>query len=228
MKYQEIIKKLKSMGSKKNIEGMARFGINPRSNFGVGVTTLRSFARKIGKDHQLALQLWQSGVRDARILACFIDESDLVTEKQMDDWVKDVDSWDLCDTVCGNLFDRVPYAYKKVVQWSKRKEEYVKRAAFSLIAWLAVHDKKRDDQSFIKFLPLIKKAALDERNYVKKAVNWALRGIGKRSLMLNKAAVKAAKDIKKIDSTAARWIATDALKELQDVKILARVRRRNQ
>ncbi|MFC1571462.1 DNA alkylation repair protein [Candidatus Margulisiibacteriota bacterium] len=215
--------KLKSMGSQKNVLGMARFGISPKSNWGVSVTALRQFARRVGRNHKLAGQLWQSGIRDARILACFIDEPNLVTERQMEAWVKDLDSWDLCDTVCGNLFDRTPLAYRKVIEWSRRKEEFVKRAAFSLLAWLAVHDKKAEDKTFIKFLPIIKREASDARNYVRKAVNWALRNIGKRNKKLNKIAIKTARQIEKIDSKAAKWNAADALRELTSKKIKSRL-----
>ena len=226
MKYQEIMKKLKSMSNPKNVEDMARFGISPKKNFGLTVAAVRKIAKEIGRDRKLAKQLWASGIREARLLASLIEDPRKITSKQMDKWVKDFDSWDICDLCCGNLFDCSPFAYKKVVQWSKRKEEFVKRAAFSLLAWLAVHDKKAEDEKFLKFLPLIKRESSDERNYVKKAVNWALRSIGKRNLAMNKAAIKISRDIYKIDSKAARWIASDAIRELTNKKVLQRIRGR--
>lgn len=224
MKYQEVIKKFKALSDPEAVAAMARFGINPKKNFGLTVAAVRKMAKEIGRDHKLAQQLWASGTREARMLACLIEELEKVTEKQVDRWVKDFDSWDVCDHACGNLFDRTPFAYKKVVQWSRSKEEFVKRAAFALMAWLAVHDKQATDEKFLRLMPLIKRASRDDRNYVKKAVNWALRHIGKRNLRLNKKALQAAREIKKIDSKAARWIATDAIRELTDKKVIARIR----
>ncbi|MBU0672507.1 MAG: DNA alkylation repair protein [Candidatus Margulisbacteria bacterium] len=226
MKYTEIIKKLKSKSNPQNIEGMARFGINPKNNLGLSVTTIRKIAKGMEKDHELARRLWASGIRDARMLACLIEKIPLVTEKQADHWVKDFDSWDLCDHACGNLFDRTKFAYKKVGQWGKSKKEFIKRAGFALLAWLAVHDKQAEDKKFLKFLPLIRKASTDERNYVKKAVNWALRCIGKRNLKLNLAALKAAREIQKINSKAARWNAGDTLRELTSKQVLKRLRKK--
>ncbi len=214
------------MGSQRNIDGMARFGITPEKNLGVSVTEIRKFARQIGKDHELALELWQTGIRDARMVAACIEDPGQVTEQQMESWVKDFNSWDLCDHTTGTLFDKTRYAYKKIEEWSQRDEEFVKRAAFALIAWLAVHDKKAADDTFIELLPLIEKGALDERNYVKKAVSWALRSIGKRNIALNKAALKTARRLKKLDSKPARWIASDAIRELTGDKVQERLRKR--
>jgi 3-methyladenine DNA glycosylase AlkD len=160
------------------------------------------------------LKLWKSGSLEARALAALIDEPAKVTEAQMERWVRDFDNWAVCDTCCGYLFDKTPFAWKKAVQWSRRDEEFVKRAGYALMAWLAVHDKKAADAPFIKLLPHIKRGALDERNFVKKAVNWALRQIGKRNMALNKRAIQTAKEIRSIDTSAARWIASDALREL--------------
>jgi 3-methyladenine DNA glycosylase AlkD len=171
------------MADPKAVEGMARYGINPKNNLGVSVTTLRKLAKEIGKDHQLAQQLWSTGVRDARMIAVLIDEPKLVTEEQVESWVKDFNSWDVCDHCCGNLFDKTDFAYNKAFQWSKRKEEFIKRAGFALMAWLAVHDKETNDKQFERFLTTIKRESNDDRNYVKKAVNWALRNIGKRNLL---------------------------------------------
>lgn len=169
---------------------------------------------EIGKDHFLAQELWASGIHEARILAGMIDEPEAVSEEQMDSWVKDFDSWDVCDQVCGNLFDRTPCAYKNAVEWSKRKEEFVKRAGFVMMAELAVHDKTAMDKEFLRFFTLVKREATDERNFVQKAINWALRQIGNRSRSLNRKAIETAKEIQKMDSKAARWIAADALREL--------------
>lgn len=214
MKIQEIIKALKSNSSQINKEGMSRFGINTSKAFGLPIPYLRGLAKKIGKNHTLALELWKTGFHEARILASFIDDPVQVTEKQMDSWVRDFDSWDLCDQCCGGLFTKTEIAYRKAVQWSKSKEEFVKRAGYAMMAYLAVHDKKAKDSVFIKFLPHIQRASNDDRNFVKKAVNWALRQIGKRNASLRKAAIKTAKDILKLDTKTARWIANDALREL--------------
>lgn len=210
----QILKKLKSLSNPKAVDGMARFGINPHNTYGVSIPNLREIAKEVGKNHLLAQQLWESGVHEARILACLIDEPASVTEKQMEKWVYEFDSWDVCDQCCSNLFDKTKYAYQKAVEWSRREEEFVKRAGFVLMATLSVHDKNAKDEEFLKFLPIIKKEALDDRNFVRKAVNWALRQIGKRNVNLNKAAVEVAKEIQRIDSKSARWIANDALKEL--------------
>ena len=219
MNYDEVIEQLKTMGDPKNIEGMGRFGIKTENNLGNSVTTLRNFAKKIGKNHELAVKLWESGIRDARMVAACIEEPNTVTEDQVDEWVKDFDSWDICDHCCGHLFDKTPFAYKKAKEWTQRKEEFQKRAGFSLMAWLAVHDKKADDSEFEGILIIIKKESTDERNYVKKAVNWALRNIGKRNITMNKKAIEIAKEIQKIDSKTARWIASDAIRELTSEKV---------
>ena len=214
MTFPRIIRKLKSLKNRRNIEGMARFGIRGKNILGIPKPTLDKMARTLGKNHELALKLWDSGFHEARLLAALMDEPDKVTPAQMEKWVKDFDSWDICDGVCGHLFDRVPAAYRKVFQWSRRKREYEKRAAFSLIAWITAHDKKAPDKVFLFFLPVIRRAARDERNFVKKAVNWALRQIGKRNRFLNRKAIQEAKRIQAMDSPSARWIAANALREL--------------
>lgn len=210
----QVINFLKSRASRKNVEGMARFGINPKNALGVNIPVLRKLARQIGKNHKLAGELWDSKIHEARILAALIDDPTLVTGKQMDDWVNNFDSWDVCDQVCMNLFDKMPFAHKKALAWPKNKKEFVKRAGFALMAALASHDKKSDDSNFLKFFPAIKRESVDERNFVRKAVNWALRGIGKRNKNLNKRALTLAKEIFKIDSKSSRWIASDAIREL--------------
>jgi 3-methyladenine DNA glycosylase AlkD len=214
MLYNDTIKKLKSLADPEAVMGMARFGINPENTYGVSIPNLRKIAKETGTDHDLAQQLWASGIHEARILACLIDNPKVTTEEQMDTWVKDFDSWDVCDQCCSNLFDKTSFAYQKAAEWSKREEEFVKRAGFTLIASLAVHDKKAADEEFLKFLPMIKRESGDARNFVKKSVNWALRQIGKRNLSLNKLAIKTAEEIQQIDSRSARWIASDAIREL--------------
>ena len=214
MNLEEILEKLKSLSNPKNVEGMARFGINSENTLGVSIPDLRNLAKETGKNHLLAQRLWNSGIHEARILAGMIDLPERVTEKQMEHWVKDFYSWDVCDQVCSNLFDKTKFAYPNAIKWSKRNEEFIKRAGFVLMAALAVHDKEADNQKFMRFLPVIKREANDERNFVKKAVNWALRQIGKRNSALNKIAIQTAKEIQKIDSKSAKWIASDALREL--------------
>lgn len=224
MQYQEILKRLKALANPTIAAGMAKFGSKPQKALGISAPNLRKLAKEIGRDHRLALRLWDSGIHEAQILASLIDEPGMVTAAQMEKWVKNFDSWDVCDACCGNLFDKTSVAYQKAAAWSKRKEEFVKRAGFSLVAYLAVHDKKAKDEVFIRFLPIIKKESGDERNFVKKAVNWALRQIGKRNTALNHLAIQTAKEIRAMDSKTARWIAADALRELGNAKIKKRLR----
>jgi len=226
MNYDAILKKLKSLSNPKALKYLVKYGINPKNNYGISIYTIRDVAKDIGTGHRLAQRLWNSGIHDARLLASMIDDPKQVTESQMEKWARDFDSWDVCDQVCSNLFDKTIFAYTKAHEWTERKEEFVKRAGFVLMAVLAVHDKKADDKRFEEFFKPIKRESTDERNYVKKAVNWALRGIGKRNLALNKKAIAVAKEIKNIDSSAARWIASDALRELKSEKIRARMRRK--
>jgi 3-methyladenine DNA glycosylase AlkD len=214
MTFEEIIKDLKSQKNPKNVEGMARFGINPDKAFGISIPYLRGLAKKVGKDHPLAQKLWATGYHEARILAGMIDGPALVTEEQMDKWANDFDSWDTCDQVCMNLFDKTKYAYDKAKEWARADKEFVKRAGFALMACLAWHDKTAPDKKFRPFFPLIKKASTDERNFVKKAVNWALRQIGKMRPNLKNEAIKTARQIEMLDNKTARWIAKDALREL--------------
>ena len=225
MQYEEIIKKLKSLADPEAVKGMARFGICPKNTYGVSIPNLRKMAKEIGISHDLARQIWDSDIHEARMLASMIDNPKMVTEEQMESWVKDFDSWDVCDQCCSNLFDKTKFAYKKALEWSSREEEFVKRAGFVLMATLAVHDKKAKDEDFLKFFPLIKRESTDNRNFVKKAVNWALRQIGKRNLNLNKMAIRTAKEIKTIESKAAKWIASDALRELESESVQKRLRK---
>jgi 3-methyladenine DNA glycosylase AlkD len=226
MENSEVIRRLEGMADPRRAEGMARYGIRTDRALGVSMPGLRSLAREIGRDRRLAGKLWASGLHEARILASLVDEPGMVTGEQMEAWAAEFNSWDLCDQCCGNLFDRSPLAWEKALEWSAREEEFVKRAGFALMAWLAVHDKKAGDERFEEFLPAIIREAADDRNYVKKAVNWALRQIGKRNLSLNRRAVETAREVGKIDSRAARWTASDALRELTGEKILERLRQK--
>jgi 3-methyladenine DNA glycosylase AlkD len=218
MTKNEIIQKLKSYSNPKNIAGMARFGINPKGTLGVPVPVMRNMAKEIGKDHRLALQLWDTKIHEARILASIIDDHKLVTKSQMDKWVSDFDSWDVCDQACMNLFRYTDYAPAKCFQWVKSEKEFIRRGGFVLIAALAFAKTKLTDKDFIKFFPIIKKYSIDERNFVRKAVNWALRQIGKRNKNLNKEAIKMAREIQEIDNKTAKWVANDALRELSQKK----------
>ncbi len=211
---QDIINKLKYLSNPKAIIGMARYGITPENTYGVSIPNLRKIAKEIGISHKLTQQLWTTNIRETRILASMIEDPEMVTEEQIEGWVKEFNYWEICDQCCMNLFEKTEYAYKKAVKWSSREEEFVKRAGFVLMARLAVSDKKADDNKFEKFLPIIKREATDDRNYVKKAVNWALRQIGKRNLNLNSKAINTAKEIQEIDFKSAKWIASDALREL--------------
>jgi len=225
MQYDDILKRLKSMSNPKAVEGMARFGINPENTYGVSIPNLRRIAKEVGKNHFLAQQLWDSGIHEARILASMIDEPNQVTKKQMDRWIKDFDSWDVCDQCCMNLFSKTPMAWEKAIEWTKRKREFEKRGGFALMACLAWYDKESSDEKFLVFLLAIKLEANDDRNYVKKAVNWALRNIGKRNLNLNEKAIETAKEIQKMESRSARWIASDAIRELTSEAVQKRLQK---
>ncbi|MDO9399187.1 MAG: DNA alkylation repair protein [bacterium] len=225
MQADDILKKLKKLASPKNIEGMARFGIKPKKAIGVSIPNLRKLAKEIGKDHVLAQELWDSGIHEAKILASMIDKIELVTKKQMDSWIKDFDSWDVCDQVCMNLFDKTLFAFEKAIAWTKNELEFERRAGFALMASLAFHNKTFSDEKFLDFFPFIKKYSFDERNYVRKSVNWALRQIGKRNINLNKLAIEKAKEILKIDSKSAKWIASDAIRELTSEAIQTRLKK---
>jgi len=222
---KDVLDKLQSKGRPEQLKGMAKYGMTVEQRLGVSVPDMRKLAREIGKDHKLALDLWRTGIAEARIVAAMVGDPAKLTEEQMEDWVKDINSWDVCDQVCANLFEKNQLAWRKIADWSEREEEFVKRTAFSLIACLAWHDKKTIDEKFIELLPIIIREAMDERNFVKKAVNWALRNIGKRNLNLNKAAIKTAKEIKQLDSKAARWIASDAIRELESDAVQNRLTR---
>jgi 3-methyladenine DNA glycosylase AlkD len=211
-----IVALLRSLRSERDIAGMRRFGIvSQAEQLGVGVTRLREIGRPHRRDHELALELWDTGIHEARVLAAVIDDPRRVTRGQMESWARGCDNWGLTDAICFGLFDRTPFAEEKARAWSERSGEFVKRCGFVLVAGLAVHAKELPDQVFLRFLPLIRREANDDRNFVRKAVNWALRQIGKRNPRLRRAAVAEAKAILKIDSRSARWIARDALRELR-------------
>lgn len=226
MNEKEIVKLLRSWRDPKNIAGMARFGISAKGTLGVPVPKLRGLAKRIKTDHALALKLWKTGIHEARLLATMIADASALTPEQADAWTADLDSWDTCDQACMNLYRWTPFAWEKIGEWVKDEREFVRRASFALIAALAAGDRKSKNGKFTALFPLIKKYSDDERNFVRKAVNWALRGIGKRNTKLNAAAVKAAKDIAKKESRSARWIAANALSELNDPKIIAMIKRR--
>jgi 3-methyladenine DNA glycosylase AlkD len=223
MEYEEIIRRLRSHANPRNVEGMARFGINPKNTLGVPMPVLRKMGKEAGKNHALAERLWDSGMHEARILACLVDDPGQVTEKQMEGWARDFDSWDVCDQCCMNLFDKTGFAYRKAREWSRRKEEFVKRAGFALMASLAVHDKEAKDSEFEGVLAIIRREADDGRNLVKKAVNWALRQIGKRNPGLNRKAIRVSEEIRSTDSRAARWVANDAIRELKSDAVRKRL-----
>jgi len=212
----QIINKLKSNANPKNIEGMARFGINYKNTLGVSMPIVRKMAKQIGKNHSLAIKLWNTKIHEARILASLVAEPLKFTEKQAEKWVSEFDSWDVCDQCCLNLLHKTRYAFEKAVSWSKRNEEFVKRAGFALMAVLAVHAKVVKDNDFCDFFDCILNQSTDERNFVKKAVNWALRQIGKRNSTLKKKSLNVAQKILELNSKTARWIATDAIKELKN------------
>jgi 3-methyladenine DNA glycosylase AlkD len=226
MKIKEIIDTLKSAGSPENVAGMARYGIFTQKAYGAPSAVLEQLARRIGRNHELAQRLWRTGNHDVRVLAALIEEPGTVTRSQMDRWAKDFDNWAICDCCCTHLFDRTRFAWDKARQWPLHPEEYVKRAGFSMMAVLAVHDKKAADAQFQRLLPLIKAGATDERKYVRKAVNWALRSIGKRNLRLNRAALRTAAEIHGLGSPAARWIASDARRELASAAVQERLKNR--
>lgn len=223
LEFEEIIKELEQLSNPEDIEGMTRFGISHKKTYGVRMPELRRIAKKSGKNHVLAGKLWDAGYGETKILASLIDDPEMVTEDQLERWVMEFDSWDVCDQCCMNLIRKTQFAYKKIFEWNMREEEFVKRAAFTLIAVLAVHDKKASNEKFEQFFPIIVQESLDERNFVKKAVNWALRQIGKRNIVLNKKAIEICEELDKINSKSAKWIASDAMRELKSEKIQDRL-----
>jgi 3-methyladenine DNA glycosylase AlkD len=225
MEAEQLIKRLKSLRNEKSLEGMARFGINTTNAFGISMVELRKIAKEYGKNQALAENLWQAAYHETRILATLIAENKKITSGLMDSWVKDFDSWDVCDQCCGNLFRYTTFAYDKAIEWTSSNHEFTKRAGFTLMACLATGDKKANDEKFLQFFPLIIKHANDERNFVRKAVNWALRQIGKRSHFLRTVALKCIDELLKNNNKTAQWIAKDALRELNEEKIIKRIKK---
>lgn len=205
--------------------GLARYGLPTEKAFGLSVATIQKYAKSLGRDHDLARQLWKTGWTDARMLAAFVGEPAKVTPAEMDAWCRDFDSWGIVDTVCFKLWDQSPHAWKKATQWTTRKPEFEKRAGFVLMACLAAHDKTAKDAAFLKFLPLVEKGARDDRNFVKKGVSWALRHIGHRNAKLHAAAMKTANTLAKSQDAAQRWVGKDALRDLTRPAVIKKVRR---
>jgi 3-methyladenine DNA glycosylase AlkD len=222
-----VVAELRGLADPNRLPGMARVGINVERAIGVSIPNLRKLGRRLGADHQLALGLWDTAIHEARILASMVDEPAQVTRAQMETWVGDFDSWDVCDQVVGNLFDRTPFATRAARAWTERDEAFVKRAGFSLIATRAVRDRTSADPMFTAWFPAIRRGAADHRNYVKKAVSWALRQIGKRNLALNAAAIDEAEALVASPVTSARWVGRDALRELRLDATQRRLRERS-
>lgn len=222
-RLRDALAKLKALGNPANVAGMARFGVHVKKAYGVSTPALRKLAREIGRDQRLSLQLWATGIHDARHLAALVGDPAEVTLAQMERWARDFASWDVVDGCCCHLFVYTPHAWKKALAWSRREDEFVKRAGFALMAYLAVHDKRAGDKTFLRLLPIIQRGSLDERPFVKKAMNWALRQIGKRNLRLNKSAIATGKAIRALGTPAARWIASDALRELTSEMVQKRL-----
>jgi len=229
MDYNEVLARLQAWANPQAASSAARGGIRPKTTlYGVPVPELRKLSKQIRRNHALALQLWESGIHEARLLATMIADPKQVTDAQMDTWAADFDSWDICDQCCGNLFDQTPFAYAKAIEWSSREEEFVKRAGFALMAYLALHDKRADDSQFLPFFPVIQREATDGRNFVKKAVDWALRNIGKRNLHLNKLAIETAQALQQSEDKIARWVGSTAFRELTSEAVQQRLLRKEE
>jgi len=220
------LRELQRLADPKVRAKMVYFGVHVTKAYGISAPVLHGLARQIGKDHQLARELWTTGIHEARILATLIGEAERVTASEMDRWVRDFNSWDVVDAACCYLFAHAKPAWSKAIAWSRRREEFLKRASFSLVAYLSYKDKAAPDARFMRFLRVIEREAHDERKFVKKAVNWALRNIGKRNMRLNREAIRVAERIRRQDSSAARWIAADALRELKSDAVQKRLRRK--
>jgi 3-methyladenine DNA glycosylase AlkD len=221
-----MLAKMGAIGSPRGAQKLSYWGIEAARAYGLSAPQMHALAREAGRDHALALELWASGVHDARHIAALVADPALCDDALLEGWARDFSSWDVVDTCCCYLFIYTKFAWKKTAQWSRRPEEFVKRAAFSLMAYLAVHDKAAPDPNFLRLLPIIEREAHDERNFVRKAINWALRQIGKRDLRLNRCAIAAGERIHRQGSRAARWIAADALRELRSKAVQKRLRAR--
>jgi 3-methyladenine DNA glycosylase AlkD len=222
-RVREILRWLERRGTKRNRDGMARYAIRADKVFGVSVADLQRLAKRVGRDHALAGALWDTGWYEARMLTGFVDEPERVSAAQMDRWARDFDNWAICDHLCFHLFDRTPHAWRKIEQWSRRRDEFVKRAGFALLAAVALHDKQAGDERFLRSLDLIVQEADDDRNFVKKGVSWALRAVGRRTPALNRAAVATARRLAATDDAGARWVGKDALRELTSPAVQRRV-----
>jgi 3-methyladenine DNA glycosylase AlkD len=220
---QSALSWLKGHSDKCTLDGMARYVILSTNALGVSVANLHVLAKQLGRDHELALALWKTGGYEARMLTAFVDEPERVTSAQMDHWCRDFDSWAICDTLCFHLFNRTPHAWSKIAQWSAKRDEFVRRAAFALLASMGKEDEAAGNERFLEGLRLIERAATDERNFVKKGVSWALRSVGRRNLAINAAAVKLAERLSVSSDPTARWIGKDALKDLTKPKVIARL-----
>jgi len=223
----EILRKLKEAGTADNATGMKRFGISGSMIYGVKVPVIRRIAEETGKHHGLAAELWETGIHEAMILATMIEEPDRVTEEQLESWVSDIDSWDLCDHFCGNLVIETDFAGEKITQWAHREEEFVKRAGFVLIAETAVRGKKLGDEVYLDYLDIIRKMKGDDRNFVRKAASWALRQIGKRNMWLHGRAIEVAEGLAATQSNPRRWVGKDALRELRKESVARRVEKKS-
>jgi len=226
MNVKEVLARLESISDRTRLEGMSRYGIKVDDAMGVSIPEMRALARSIGKDHDLAMGLWRSGIHEARIMATLLADPKLLTEEQLEEMVRDFDSWDVCDQCCSNLFSRSPLALRKALEWSARQEEFQKRAGFATMAALAVHGKRLGNEEFVPLLEAVVKESSDDRNYVRKAVNWALRQIGKRNPQLNGRAIDAAEMIMAKGDRASKWIASDALRELRSAAVQERLKSR--
>jgi len=224
---EEILTKIKAKARPDQLPGMARYGMKTENRLGVQIPELRKLAKETGRNHQLALELWKTGIAEARILAAMIDEPEKVKEQQMDNWVKDIDSWDIGDQTCMNLFEKTPFAWKKITEWSQRPEEFVKRTAYGLLACLAWHNKTATDQQFTQLFPVIASGAQDDRKSIQKAVSWSLRNIGKRNPQLNRAAIQLATEIRQINTKPARWTASDVIRELESQPVQNRLQKQH-
>ncbi len=224
---KEILNQLNEMHNPKGVQSMARFALPTENVFGISMPVLRKTAKSIGKNHELALELWQLKNYEARIVAALISEPAKVTEQQMESWVIDFDNWAICDCCCGELFDKTPFAFDKAIEWSYAEEEFIRRAGFAMMAVLAMHNKNAADKKFIPFFKRMEEEAHDERNFVRKAVNWALRQIGKRNITLHSKAIACAEKIQKQSHKSAKWIAADALRELHNEKIIERIKNKS-
>jgi 3-methyladenine DNA glycosylase AlkD len=223
---QSVLTTLQRLGNPRRREEMeTRYGIVTRDAFGIPMNEMQRLAKQLGRNHELALALWETGNYEARTVAAFVAEPERVTPALMDRWCRDFDNWAICDTLCFKLFDQSPHAFDKVVLWAKRKDEFQKRAAFALLACLALHDDHADDKAFSKLLPLVKAAATDERNFVKKGVSWALRAIGGRSVKLHAEVVGAAQQLKASRDSSARWIGSDVLRDITRPAVARRLAR---